>query len=63
MSSSQPQVVDYDPPDWAFEAGRDAVTASPGWASIAGKSGLLLGFLLVCGLSATRAFRTYQRAV
>jgi ABC-2 type transport system permease protein len=56
-------VSDYNPLNWAVEAGRDAVTASPDWAAIAGKSGLLLAFLIVCGLFAMRAFRTYQRSV
>jgi len=56
-------VSDYNPPNWAVEAGRSAVSASPDWAAIAGKSGLLLAFLLVCGMFAVRAFRTYQRSV
>jgi ABC-2 type transport system permease protein len=56
-------VSDFNPLNWAVEAGRDAVSASPDWASIAGKGGLLLGFLLLCGAFAMRAFRTYQRSV
>lgn len=56
-------VADFNPLNWAVEAGRDAVGASPDWASIAGKSGLLLAFLLICGAFAMRAFRTYQRSV
>ncbi len=56
-------VADYNPLNWAVEAGRDAVTASPDWGAIAGRSALLLAFLLVCGLFAVRAFRTYQRSV
>jgi len=54
---------DFNPLNWAVEAGREAVSASPDWASIAGKSGLILAFLLVCGGFAMRAFRTYQRSV
>lgn len=53
----------YNPLNWAVEAGREAVNASPDWASIAGKGGLLLAFLLACALFASRAFRTYQRTV
>ncbi len=53
----------FNPLNWAVEAGRDAVTAAPDWASIAGKTGLLIAFLLACGLFAMRAFRTYQRSV
>lgn len=56
-------VSDFNPLNWAVEAGRGAVSASPDWGSIAGKSGLLLAFLLVCGSFAMRAFRTYQRSV
>ncbi|MQA74158.1 MAG: ABC transporter permease subunit [Solirubrobacterales bacterium] len=56
-------VADYNPLNWAVEAGREAVTASPDWAAIAGKTGLLIAFLVVCGFFAMRAFRTYQRSV
>jgi ABC-2 type transport system permease protein len=56
-------VSDYNPLNWAVEAGRDAVSASPDWGSIAGKSALLVAFLLLCGAFAMRAFRTYQRSV
>ena len=56
-------VANYNPLNWAVEAGREAVSTSPDWTSIAGKTGLLLAFLLVCGLFAMRAFRTYQRSV
>ena len=56
-------VSDFNPLNWAVEAGREAVTASPDWGSIAAKSGLLLAFLLLSGSFAIRAFRTYQRSV
>jgi ABC-2 type transport system permease protein len=56
-------VSNFNPLNWAVEAGRDAVSASPDWASIAGKAGLLVVFLCVCGSFAMRAFRTYQRSV
>jgi ABC-2 type transport system permease protein len=56
-------ISNYNPLNWAVEAGREAVSASPDWASIAGKSGLLLAFLGLCGTFAMRAFRTYQRSV
>lgn len=56
-------VSDFNPLNWAVEAGREAVSSSPNWASIAGKSGLLLFFLLICAGFAMRAFRTYQRSV
>lgn len=55
--------ADFNPLNWAVEAGRDAVTADPDWGAIAGKTGLLVAFLCLCGFFAMRAFRTYQRAV
>ena len=56
-------VSNFNPLNWAVEAGRDAVTAGPDWGAIAGKTGLLVAFLGLCAWFATRAFRTYQRAV
>lgn len=56
-------VAGYNPLNWAVEAGRAAVSASPNWGAIAGKAGLLAAFLLICGLFAVRAFSTYQRTV
>jgi ABC-2 type transport system permease protein len=56
-------VSDFNPLNWAVEAGRAAVTSSPDWAAIAGRAGLLVVFLVLCGWFATRAFRIYQRSV
>jgi ABC-2 type transport system permease protein len=56
-------LIKYNPLNWAVEAGRAAVTANPDWGGIAGRTGLLVAFLLLCGFFAVRAFRTYQRAV
>lgn len=56
-------VSDYNPLNWAVESGRAAVSASPDWGSIAGKTALLVAFLLLCGAFAMRAFRAYQRSV
>jgi len=55
--------ADFNPLNWAVEAGRDAVTANPDWGAIAGKTGLLVAFLALCGSFSVRAFRTYQRSV
>jgi len=63
MPSWMQTVADYNPLNWAVEAGRDATTTAPDWGSIAIEAGLLLAFLLVCGFFAVRAFRTYQRSV
>jgi ABC-2 type transport system permease protein len=56
-------VAKFNPLNWAVEAGRGAVTPDPDWGAIAGKTGLLVAFLCLCGFFAVRAFRTYQRAV
>jgi ABC-2 type transport system permease protein len=56
-------VSDYNPVDWAIRAGREAVSASPDWGTVAGYCGLLAGFALVCLMLATRAFRAYQKQV
>jgi len=56
-------VAAYNPLNWAVEAGRAAVSASPDWAAIAGRAGLLLAFLLLCGGFALRTFGAYQRSV
>ena len=34
---------DFNPVNWAVEAGREALTASPDWGAIAGRAGLLVG--------------------
>lgn len=55
--------ADFNPVDWAIEAGRSATAASPDWGMIAGDVGLLAALLAVCGALATRAFRSYQASV
>jgi ABC-2 type transport system permease protein len=55
--------TDYNPVDWAIEAGRSATSAHPDWGLIAGDAGLLVALALLCGWFATRAFRSYQRSV
>jgi ABC-2 type transport system permease protein len=56
-------VANYNPLNWAVEAGRAAVSASPDWGSIATKGGMLLAFGVICAGFAIRAFRTYQHSV
>jgi ABC-2 type transport system permease protein len=56
-------VSDYNPVDWAIRAGREAVGASPDWATVLGYCGLLAAFALACLMLATRAFRAYQAQV
>jgi len=56
-------VARFNPVNWAIEAGREAVGASPDWASLGGYAALLAGFPLLGVLLATRALRAYHRSV
>ena len=56
-------VAEFNPVDWAIEAGRSAVAADPDWALVAGNMALLTALLVVCAALATRAFRSYQASV
>ncbi len=56
-------VAKFNPVNWAVEAGRSAAMQRADWGLIASRAALLLAFLALCVLFATRAFRTYQRSV
>jgi len=56
-------IAAFNPVNWAVEAARSALSASPDWGAIAGWSALLVAFLGASLLFAVRAFRTYQRSV
>jgi ABC-2 type transport system permease protein len=56
-------VADFNPVNWAIEAGREAVSAGADWGFIASRAGFLLALTLACGAFATRAFRAYQKSV
>jgi ABC-2 type transport system permease protein len=56
-------VAKFNPVNWAVEAGRSAAMQSADWGMIASRTALLVAFVALCVLFATRAFRTYQRAV
>lgn len=56
-------VARYNPVNWAVEAGRVAMTASPDWSFVAPR---LLGLAVLAILAtawATRTFRSYQRSI
>jgi ABC-2 type transport system permease protein len=55
--------ADFNPVNWAVEAGREALTANPDWSMIAGRAGLLVAFLSASLFFAVRAFRAYQRSI
>lgn len=56
-------VARFNPFEWAVVAGREALTASPDWASIWAHLGLLAALVVLMTFLATRAFRSYRRSV
>jgi ABC-2 type transport system permease protein len=56
-------VARFNPFEWAVVAGREALQASPDWASVGGHLGLLGALTVVMTCLATLAFRLYRRAV
>jgi ABC-2 type transport system permease protein len=56
-------VAEFNPVNWAVEAGRSVATGSIDWTLVLSRTGFLVAFLVACGIFATRAFRTYQRAI
>ena len=53
----------FNPLEWAAQAGREAVSASPDWSLVLSHCAYLLAFALACAWLATRALRAYQRSV
>ena len=56
-------VADFNPVQWAVDAGRSILAANPDWGLILSRTGWLLAFAILCSWFATRAFTTYQRSV
>ncbi|HTX70225.1 MAG TPA: ABC transporter permease [Thermoleophilia bacterium] len=56
-------VARYNPVNWAVQAGREALAASPDWGVVLTRLGWLALFTVVCTWLATRAFRVYQRSI
>jgi ABC-2 type transport system permease protein len=56
-------VARFNPVDWAVQAGREAVAASPEWGHVLSYGGYLAAFALVGAWLATRGFRAYQRSI
>jgi ABC-2 type transport system permease protein len=56
-------VARYNPVNWAIEAGREALLASPDWSFVLPRVGGLLVLAVVAVIVATRAFRGYQRSI
>ena len=55
-------VAQFNPVNWAIEAGREALLATPDWSLILPRIGGLTVVALVCVVLSTRAFRAYQRS-
>ena len=56
-------VGEFNPVNWAVEAGRSAAMGDLDWGLVAGRVGLLLALVIVSATFATRAFGTYQRSL
>lgn len=56
-------VAQYNPVNWAVQAGREALAANGDWSIVFSRMGYLVVFTVVCTWLATRAFRVYQRSI
>jgi ABC-2 type transport system permease protein len=56
-------VADFNPVNWAIEAGRNVAMEDIDWTLVLTRTGLLVAFLVAAGVFATRVFRTYQRSI
>ncbi len=56
-------VAKYNPVNWAVEAGREGLAASPDWGVVFLRMGWLALLTVVCTWLATRAFRAYQKSI
>jgi ABC-2 type transport system permease protein len=56
-------VADFNPVNWAIEAGRNVAMEDLDWSLVLTRTGLLIAFVVAAGVMATRTFRTYQRSI
>lgn len=56
-------VARYNPVNWAVVSGREALLADPDWGFVWPRMVALVGFVIICGWLAVRAFRVYQRSI
>ena len=56
-------VAQYNPVNWAVQAGRAALAVNGDWGIVLSRMGYLAIFTVVCTWLATRAFRVYQRSI
>jgi ABC-2 type transport system permease protein len=55
--------ADFNPVNWAIEAGRNVAMEDVDWSLVLSRTGLLIAFLVAAGMFATRTFRTYQQSI
>jgi ABC-2 type transport system permease protein len=56
-------VAQYNPVNWAVQAGRQALATNGDWGIVLSRMGYLVIFTVVSTWLATRAFRVYQRSI
>lgn len=56
-------IASANPLDWAVQAGRSALAASPDWTLVGSRGAGLLALAVAAVALSTRTFRAYQRAV
>ena len=56
-------ISDFNPVNWAVEAGRSSASSGTDWGFVASRFGFLLAFLALSGTFAVRALRRYQQTV
>jgi ABC-2 type transport system permease protein len=56
-------IARYNPVNWAVEAGRSALAVQVHWGTVGSYVLFLLASVVVSGVVATRAFRSYQRSI
>jgi ABC-2 type transport system permease protein len=56
-------VSDFNPVNWAADAGRSAAMGHTDWGLVGSRIGFLAVLLVVCAWFATRAFGAYQRSL
>jgi ABC-2 type transport system permease protein len=63
MPSWMQAIAEFNPLNWAVEAGRSALSASPDWGMVASRGGWLLALTILTMALSVRTFRAYQRSV
>ncbi len=63
MPSWMRTIAEWNPVNWALDAARAAMTASPDWGVVLSRGAWLLGLAVAMLLLSTRTFRAYQKSV